>query len=107
MCILWFPNQRQNFDYVYYHREWVSLGEPLLSVKEFPHPSPIPDHQGGPLAATFEFKICATVPIVLDLPHNYGPVLLIECIVRVNEDKPPVLILRVLLPHNRGRLEVF
>ena len=34
-----------------------------------------------------------------DRPQNYGPVLLIELIAHINEDKPPVLLLQVLLPH--------
>ena len=68
-------------------------------MNEVLHLFPIPDHQCGPVVATFECKICATGPIVSDRPQNYGPVLLIECIAHVNRDKTPVVLLQVLLPH--------
>ena len=57
------------------------------------YPVPVPDDQGGPVAVKVESKLYATWPLVPDVPHYFGPFLLIEGIVCVNEEKPPVLLL--------------
>ena len=49
-----------------------------------------------------EIELCDTGPLVSEFPQYGGPVILIGCVARVNEDKPPVLLLLVLLrkqPH--------
>ena len=45
-----------------------------------------------------EGALRVTVTLVPDLPHHDGLVLLIERVPHMNEEKPLVLLLRVLLP---------
>ena len=50
------------------------------------------------MVVTFENKLCATGILVMELTQHRGPVLLIEYIVYVNEEEPPILLLQVMLP---------
>ena len=49
------------------------------------------------MAVTVESKLCATGPLMPKLPQHGGPVLLIELVACINEEKLPVLLLRVLI----------
>ena len=51
----------------------------------------------GPVAAAVKSKLRATGPLMPDIPEHGCTVLLIERIARINEEKPPILLLTVLL----------
>ena len=75
-------------------------------------------HQGGPVTVAVKGKPRATGTLVPDIPKYFCPVLLIECVPRINDEEPPVLFLGVLLtqqyhgvypgiqscPHDAGQL---
>ena len=50
----------------------------LYPVKGSAPSLPIPDHQGGPVAVTFESKLCANGTLVSHLPQHGGLYLPIE-----------------------------
>ena len=63
------------------------------------------DHQRGPVAVAVKSKLRATGPLMPDSPENGCPVLLIERIVRVTEEKPPILLLPVFLEEDAYRMD--
>ena len=52
------------------------------------------------MAVAVEGELCATRPLMWDIPNLGCPVILIECVLRINEEKTPVFFLRVLLPED-------
>ena len=77
----------------------VLLGHTILSMQEVARPFHVMHHKSGPVAVSLRSKPCATRPLILDGPQHGCPILLIECISRVNDKEAPVLLLDVLLPH--------
>ena len=59
--------------------------------------SPVTDHQSDPLAVAITCKLCTTGPLKTDGPYHYRPDIFIEFTALVDEYKPPVLYLGVLL----------
>ena len=74
---------------------WVT---PLLAVKEVNCPTALHDHQGGPVVVAIKCKPRSTGPLMSHHLQHGGAVILIERIVCINEEKPPVILLGVLLP---------
>ena len=52
------------------------------------------------MAVAVESELRATRPLIPDIPKHGCPVLLIELIPRVNEEKTAVLLLRIFLPED-------
>ena len=46
-----------------HHLQWISLGQPLLTVEQATRPIARPDHQCGSVVAAVECKPCTTVPL--------------------------------------------
>ena len=80
------------------HGQGISLGHPLLAMEELTYPVAQPDQQCGPVAVAVKFKPHTTWPLVTHRPHHGYAFLLIKRIARVNEEKPPFLLLGVLMP---------
>lgn len=80
------------------------MGHPLIYLKEMTCPIACPDHQGGPVAVAIIIKPRTIGTLVVHRPQNGGTVLLIECIVRINEEKPPLILLVMMLPHKPDRV---
>ena len=78
------------------------MGHPLLTVYEVTRTIDRTDHQCGPEAVGIKYKPYNTGPIVAHLPQYGYAFLLVERIACVNREKPPVLLLDMLLlqePH--------
>ena len=56
------------------------------------------------MAVAVKSKLRATGPLMPDNPEHGCPVLLIERITRINEEKPPILLLPVLLKEDAHRM---
>ena len=93
-----FTDEQEDSQPIHHHRQWVSLGHSLLAEKEVTRPVTRPDHQCGPVAVAVECEPCATWPLKTHRTYQGCAVLLIERIVRVNKEEPPILLLGVLLP---------
>ena len=57
------------------------------------------------MALAVKSKLRATGTLMPDSPEHGCPVLLIERITRVNEEKPPILLLPVLLEEDAHRMD--
>ena len=88
-----FSDEGEDTQTIRHHRQWISLGHPLLPVEEALLPVARPDHQCGPVAVAVEYKPRTTRPLVAHRPHHVCAVLIIEHIARVNEEEPPVLLI--------------
>ena len=75
----------------------IPLGHSLLSVQEVAGPIHVAHHHSGPVAISVESELRTTGPLKLDGPHHFRPILLIERILRINEEEYPVLLLGMLL----------
>ena len=81
---------------------WVT---PSLLCKKWPDPSPMSlSTSVATVTVTVKGKLRATGPLVLDSPEHGCPVLLIERVARVNEEKPPILLILKLLPEDAHRV---
>ena len=83
---------------IYDHGQGTPLGHPLIDVKEVTRLVALQYHQCGPVAVAVKCKPCTTGPSVEHLQQHCCKFFLIERIARFNEEKPPVLLLGVLLP---------
>ena len=70
----------------------------LLAMKELTCPITLPNHQIVPVAVAIKYKPRSTGPLMLHRLQHRGSVLLVEYSVHINEEKPQVLIMRVLIP---------
>ena len=80
-----------------HHIKWVFLGHSLLIVEVVTRPISRSDHQYIPVALAVECKPYTTGLLMPHRPQNGFPVIVIEQIVQVNEDEPPVLLMGVML----------
>ena len=62
---------------------------------------PVSGHQCGPVLVTVEGKICSTGPLMSDQTKHVSLILVLERVARVNEEKHPVLFLRIRLPEQQ------
>ena len=67
-------------------------------MKEVTCPIALLDHQVGPVAVAIKYKPLSNGTLLWHHPQHGGAVLLVECIACVNEEKPSVLLMGVLLP---------
>ena len=97
-------NEGEVYQTTRHHCQWISLGHSLLTKEEATCPISHLDHQSSPVVVAVESEPHTTGPLMPHRPQYGCAVLLIERIARVNEDKPPVLLLDMLLPQEPHRM---
>ena len=78
------------------HGKGIPLGHALLDMQEVTGPAQVVHHQSVTSAIAVEGKLLATSPLESDGPHNCRPIIIIEHILRTNEEGTPGLLLSMM-----------
>ena len=78
------------------HGKGIPLGHALLDMQEVTEPVQVVHHQSGTSAISVEGKLLATRPLESDGPHNFRQIIIIEQILRINEEGTPGLLLSMM-----------
>jgi hypothetical protein len=86
------------------HGERISLGHAFLAAEKVGSPVVAAEHECPPVSAAIECKPGPQRPLMTDSPQHGCPVLLVECILCINEQKAPILFMLVQLPEVLHRM---
>ena len=95
------PISSIDIDAIRNHGKPPPLGHALLVVQEVAWPIiSAPNHTLGSLAVVVKRKLRTTGPLVPDRPEHGCPVIFIERVTRVNDEKSQILLLFMFLPED-------
>jgi hypothetical protein len=98
-------DERQNAYSIGKHGQWVSLGHAFFAEDKDGVTVVASKHKYRPVFVAVAHKPGPGRPLVSDRPQHFDPVLLIECVGRINEQGSPIFLGFVQIPEGLHRMD--
>jgi hypothetical protein len=93
------PNEREKANAIGCHSQGIALRHSFFAEDEGRTFTILtPDHEDDKVPITIKGKLCTRRPLVSNRPQHDDSIQLVECVLRINEQKSPVFMASKLLP---------